>query len=130
MKLPVLLTAATLSLGTFLPHEAKAGSDKALAAIGGFIGGVIVGSHLERSHHPAPVIVDHCPPPPRVVVVDRHGPPHRHGYWETSRVRVWVPGRTVWVVDECGRSVRRYEPGHYEYRSERVWVESRGRRHW
>ena len=43
-------------------------------------------------------------------------------------VQVWVPG--VWVVERrgYGHSHRRYVDGHYEYRTQRVWV-SADRRH-
>jgi hypothetical protein len=130
MKPTLLLALTTLTTAAVLPNTAAADrGDKVLAAVGGFIGGVIVGTHLDRDshhhYHDAPVMVESCPPPR----FDRH-PPRRHGYWEETTVRVWVPGRTVWTVDHCGRSVRRYEPGHYEYRRERVWVETRGRGRW
>lgn len=72
--------------------------------------------------------------------------PYRHarwipGHYRTVRERVWVPGcvQRVWVEprygwrrDSCGRFFRgclsegRYErveqPGRYEYRDTRIWV--------
>lgn len=100
------------------PQTARA-DDKTLAAIGGFIGGVIIGSTINHSH-PAP---EYCEPSyaggARVII--RHGPPHR-GYWKEITVRTWAPG--CWVVhyDDCGRRIRHYERGHYAYRTKRVWV--------
>jgi hypothetical protein len=133
MKTTSLLALVALSTAALLPATAQARSgDKALAAVGGFIGGVIVGAHLDRGdrYHHQPVVVEHCPPPASVVVIDRHPRHHRHGYWQESTVRVWVPARQYVTVDRWGRRVHQYEPGHYEYRTERVWVEHRGRGRW
>lgn len=134
MKLPTVLALSALALTTLAPRPAAADGDEALAAIGGFIGGVIVGSHLDRDHDRSewhsrydrhhrrgPVVIERCAPPPRWVGRDR-GSRHE-GYWSERTVRVWVPGRWVWSIDDCGRRVRYREPGHYEYRRERVWVE-------
>jgi hypothetical protein len=64
-----------------------------------------------------PVITRPAPP---VVVVERPAPPR--GYWKTVTVKEWVPGR--WVVTRTvrGREIRTFEPGHYAYRDDRVWV--------
>ena len=149
MKLPPLLAFATLATVAILPRPAAAGSDEALAAVGGFIGGVIVGAHIER--HDRPNWHDRYDRRDRhdrggwhdrrdrrdwhdrrdhhdrrgPIIIDR-GPHHRSGYWTERTVRVWVPERSVWSVDRWGRRVRHCEPGHYEYRRERVWVEDRG----
>jgi hypothetical protein len=107
-----LLSVAALS---FAPKPAHAG-DKELAAIGGFIGGVIVGSVLNKGHTDV-----YCPPAPPVVVV-HHDRRHGHGYWHENRVKVWVPARWVYERDRRGHSVKRYVAGYYDYRTERVWV--------
>lgn len=120
MKTKILTVTATLATLAALasPAHASNRSDKVAAAIGGFIGGVIVGSHLDRHDHgPAPVVV--CPPEPKVVVVSGHS----HGHWETVSTRVWVPARWVVTVDSYGRRVRSRVGGCYETRMERVWVE-------
>lgn len=133
MKLTTWLAFASLSTAALLPAPAQArGGDKALAAVGGFIGGVIVGTHLDRGHryeHRAPVVVEACPPP-AVVYYDAPRSHRRDGFWQESTVRVWVPARTVVTVDRWSRRIHRYEPGHYEYRTDRVWVERRGRGRW
>ena len=107
------LTAVTaLSLG---PKPALA-SDKGLAVLGGFIGGVIVASAISDSHY------DNYPAASTVVVNDRGNDCRPAGYWEVVNVRVWVPG--YWIVERShhGRSYRRYVDGHNEYRTDRVWV--------
>ena len=55
------------------------------------------------------------------------------GGWLWWDMQHWQPPRAAFplqgveVGDACGRRVRIEEPGHYEYRTERVWVEDRGR---
>ncbi len=77
-------------------------------------------------HLPPPPLVVHAPPP---VVV--HAPPPAvvyapaRGYWWEVVVKTWVPERWVHSRDRWGRTVRICEPGHYTYRTERVWVENR-----
>lgn len=124
MKNHILTLTASLAALAALASPVRAGDrgDKVAAAIGGFIGGVIVGSHLDRDHHrPAPVV---CPPPacepPVVVVRDAPCPPA--GYWDNVRTRVWVPARWVVSYDSCGRRIRTQVGGYYEVRTERVWV--------
>ena len=125
MKNHILTVAASLAALAALTSPVRAGDrgDKVAAAIGGFIGGVIVGSHLDRDHRrPGPEV---CPPPV-VVVRDDDCPPA--GYWDHVRTRVWVPARWVMSYDSCGRRVRTQVGGYYEYRTERVWVDA-GRGH-
>ena len=129
MKLIPLL-ALTLATGAAIaPNSAHAGRSEAAAAIGGFIGGVIVGAHLDHHHDHGRRehrrYEHHHHPSPRVVVIERDHRPR--GYWSERTVKVWVPSRWVWTVDDCGRRVRHRERGHYEYRRERVWVD--GHRH-
>lgn len=112
--LSILAASALL----FAPKPAAAG-DKELAAIGGFIGGLIVGSNINKTSHTHVVVEPACPPSTTVVV-------HSGGYWENRPVRVWVAPRWVVVYDDCHRPVRRYIAGHYEIRHERVWVAHRG----
>lgn len=109
----VSLLAATALL--FAPKPAVAG-DKELAAIGGFIGGLIIGSQINNDRHHGRVVVEPACPPPAPVVI------HTGGYWDYRPVRVWVAPRWIVVYDSCNRPVRRYVAGHYETRRERVWV--------
>lgn len=102
------------------PQTAKAGDDEVFAAIGGFIGGVIVASaihdnDLHRAH--AYCEFDGCRD--RYVVRHAHRGPHRE--WVT--VRVWVPGRWIVRYDNYGRRERCYVNGRYEHRREYVVVD-------
>ena len=115
-----LITVTALS---FAPKPAAA-SDKGLAIVGGFIGGLIVASAINDSHHDdyssrnTTVIVDDGCNDRRERCDDR-GP---SGYWNNVCVSVWLPG--CWIVERSyhGRDCRRYVEGHYERRNERVWV--------
>lgn len=108
-----LVTATALSLA---PKPAAAG-DKGLAIVGGLIGGLIVASAINDSHHhdyrgnTAVIVSDPS--------CNDRGPT---GYWKDVSVRVWVPG--CWIVERShhGHGARRYVSGHYEYRHNRVWV--------
>lgn len=106
------ITALALALATLAavatPKTAKA--NDAGKILGGFIGGVIVASALNDHHHETVIVRDN----------DRCDEPR--GYWRDVSVRVWVPGCWVFERDHCGRSYRRYVEGHYEFRSDRVWV--------
>ncbi len=123
------LTALALALVTLFalatPKTAKA--NDAGAAIGGFIGGVIVGSVLADQHRG----------PDAVVVQAGYGydrGPVRYeaprGYWRDVHTRVWVPGFWTMERDHWGRPYRRYVEGHYEMRRERVWVSYNNRGHY
>lgn len=112
MKKPLIIALCTAAALAFVPVT-HAGS-KERAAIGGFVGGLIVG-HALGKHAPAPVI--------RETVVYDHHPRHAPaGYWQENRVKVWVPGHWTVRVDRCGTRVRHYVAGRYEWRTERVWV--------
>jgi hypothetical protein len=107
-----LLAASALSLA---PKPAVA-SDKGLAIVGGFLGGLIVASAINDSYH------DSCAPARTTVVVDDRCDDRPSGYWREASVRVWVPG--CWIVerDYRGCDRRRYSEGHYESRNNRTWV--------
>jgi hypothetical protein len=116
-----LVTAAAL---TFAPKPAVAG-DKEWAAVGGFIGGVIIGNAIKDSHRSS------CPPPRgrTTVIVNDRCDDDRDGYWKTVSVRVWVPGYWVEERGRFGRCHRYYVEGRHEYRTDRVWVSTSRRDH-
>ena len=90
--------------------------DEALAAIGGFVAGMITGAVID--HHSDRVHVS-------VNAGFGHSRDYRHarnGHWEIKRVQVWVPGRWIVKVDRCGDRIRIWEKGHYSWRRDRVWV--------
>lgn len=107
-----LLAATAVSL---VPTPARA-DDRGLAVVGGFLGGLLVASAINDSHHGnyAPAYVAPCAPS-----YDYRG---NDGCWENVSVQVLVPG--CWVVERgyYGEVVRRYIAPHYEYRTNRVWV--------
>ena len=61
---------------------------------------------------PPPVII--APPP--VVVTPR-------GYWREREERVWLEGCWVEAVDAYGRRCKQWQPGRWEIRRTREWVE-------
>lgn len=114
-----LATLSLLAAGAlaFTPQSAVAG-DKTVAAIGGFIGGLIVGSQVNsHSSHTTVIYDDHCPPPGPVVIVS-NGP----GYWIERPVQVWVAPTWIITYDPWNRPIRRYVAGHHTTRMEKVWV--------
>jgi len=121
-KLLIASIVAALSGVGVAPQTAAARDGEVLAALGGFIGGVIVGSHIDDGHLHTSVSYRHVDRyrGTRVVVETGRGP-HR-GYWKVVSVRTWVPGHWVVRRDEYGRRIRYFERGHYEHRRERVWV--------
>jgi hypothetical protein len=108
----IALSLIAATAFAFAPKTALAG-DKELAVVGGLIGGLIIGS----------AIADHDDDT-RVVVAAGHRYDRHHrddGYWKRVEVRVWVPG--YWVTERHrGRTHRHYVDGHYEIRTDRVWV--------
>ena len=120
-KITALALIAVTAL-TLAPKPAKAG-DKEWAVVGGLIGGLIIGSAINDSRH-------HDYPARNTTVIvngrrdDDCDDRNNAGYWKVVSVRVWVPG--CWVLERSryghGRTERRYIGGHYEYRTDRVWV--------
>jgi hypothetical protein len=106
------ITALTLAAATalaFTPKPAVA-NDKGLAIAGGIVGGLIIAAalsdHYDADLHRTVVVDDRCD----------------DGYWKTVEVRTWVPG--YWLIERGhhGRNYRTYVEGHYECRTDRVWV--------
>ncbi|MCF7686722.1 MAG: hypothetical protein K9N01_00340 [Cephaloticoccus sp.] len=107
-----LLAAALLTL---TPRPAVA-SDRGLAVLGGFIGGVLIANAINNQpHYDTVVMGSSCPPP--VIVVENN-----QGYWQESPIQIWIgPAWTV-VYDNYHRPIRRFTPGHYVTRVNRVWI--------
>jgi hypothetical protein len=112
-KLTALALVAVTAF-SLVPKPAQAG-DKERALVGGLIGGLIIGAAINESRHSAE-------PRTTVIVHDRDDRcDDRAGYWKNVEVRVWVPG--YWIVERRhGCEYRRYVSGHYECRTDRVWV--------
>jgi hypothetical protein len=114
------------------PQSANAGDDEVLAAVGGFIGGVIVASAANQHYSDQDAYYAHDGYNNRYPVNHRYdrrdyrrdyGRDHRQ--WVT--VRVWVPGRWIIRYDNYGRRERCYVRGHYEHRREYGRHDGRGR---
>lgn len=115
----ILITVLALGLNTGSAHA----DDEAVAAIGGFVLGMITGA-----------VIDHHNDDVHVSVGARYGHDHscrkgcsiRHdrgrGHWEIRKVKVWVPGYWDVRITRCGDRVRVWKKGHYTYRKDRVWV--------
>ena len=74
------------------------------------------------AYHVAPPAVT-CAPPPTVV----YAPVAPRGYWKEVTVKTWVPERIVIAHNRWGRAERICEPGYFDYRTDRVWVEADSR---
>jgi len=116
-KLTALALSAVTALSFAAPKPAEA-SDKGLAILGGFIGGIIVASAINDSNHDG----YYSERPTAVVVNDRCDDYGASGYWSVVAVNVWVPGCWIESRDYRGCRERRYVSGHYECRNNRVWV--------
>ncbi len=118
-KLAALSLLAVGAL-TFAPKSAYAGrgGDEAIAAIGGFLGGLIVGTAInDRPYDRTVVVTNHS----RYDRYDRRDDCDDGGYWKVVTVKTWVPG--YWTTEyRHGRRIRCYVEGHWGYRTERVWV--------
>ncbi|MBL9216580.1 MAG: hypothetical protein JNG83_13970 [Opitutaceae bacterium] len=119
MKTKIIALALVAATAVSLTPKPALAGDKEWAAVGGFVGGLIVGSVLSDGRH------DGYGDRHTTVVVNHSRP---SGYWKEVSVRVWVPGYHVEERGRHGRIYRRYIPGHYECRTDRVWV-SYGRDH-
>lgn len=118
------------------PQTAQARGDEALAAIGGFIGGVLVASAANQHYSDQDAYYGYDDYNNRYPVDYRYdGRDYRRDYgrdygrnhrqWVT--VRVWVPGRWIIRYDGYGRRERCYVRGHYEHRREYGRHDGRGR---
>jgi hypothetical protein len=134
MKKNIILLLIT-GLLAGMPVKSAQADDEAVAAIGGFIAGVITGSVIDhdrggRSTH---VYVDgyrrgHYDKGDRGYSVRDYSYGKKRGHWETRRVRVWVPGYWRTTRNECGDRIKVWERGHYVWKHEKVWVSYRDRR--
>ncbi len=64
-------------------------------------------------YYPAPVV--YAAPPPVVIV--------RSGYWQEREERYWVEGNWVETLDGYGRRCKMWQPGRWDVRRIREWVE-------
>ena len=129
---------ATVLLG--LVSAPAHADDEAVAAIGGFIAGIITGSvidnhndHYRYGDHRSGVSVSVGHSSGRRPVYEHRDPryrydPHRgysynsRGYYTYQRVKVWVPGYYEYTRSHRGHSVKVWRPGTYRYENRKVWI--------
>ncbi len=134
---------ATVLLG-IVSTPAHAG-DEAVAAIGGFIAGVITGSvindhndhyrHVGYSHsgHHSGVSVSVGHHSRGVPHYNHRDPRYRYdsrlgyvtnsrGYYSYQKVKVWVPGCYHYSHSRHGHRVKVWKSGHYRYETRKVWI--------
>lgn len=145
----IILTVSALAIFTLSARPAHALGDKEAAILGGVLGGAIIGiainEALDDDHGYVEVGYDRGHRSSRSYGHDRHGPAcgcsscrpardrhydrhydrHDRGYWTYRTVKVWVPKRSWYSYDDCGRRIRHYQRGHWTHRKEKVWVQSR-----
>lgn len=140
MNTKTIVLASILLLGLIArPTTARAG-DEALAALGGFIGGVIVGTVINDHDDDRTVIIhgrsdryDRHDRYDRYDSYDRNGRYDRghrpNGQWEYRTIRKWVPGYWVIEHDRYGDRRRVWIEGRHVRTQVRVWVSFGDRRH-
>ncbi|WP_269543149.1 hypothetical protein [Cerasicoccus fimbriatus] len=131
-----ILCALILSVGA-ISAQARGGhqhNDEALAALGGFIGGVILSESL-HDHHRETVHVRYenrkqCDTGWREGHYQNSGwrdKGHNRcrgncGHWKTVKRRVYVPVSYTWTYDSCGAKIRTRTGGYFKTVCERIWI--------
>ncbi len=122
----LLLSGLTAFVLVFNAPKAQAG-DEVIAAIGGLIGGILIGSAIDSHHgHYASDGYRNRNHGTSVVIQTNHG---RRGHWKYIRVKTWVPGHWVRDYDDWGNRHKHWVQGHYTHRKNKVWVGDRHSRH-
>lgn len=136
-KILSMALVATCSLS--LPSNAvQAGDDEAIAAIGGFVVGLIAGSIAEKdthysrhhsysysshpSYHDNRVHYPHYNARSHTAYPRHYSAPEVTGRWETRRVKKWVPGHWEIAYNSCGDRIKVWRNGYHRWETERVWV--------
>ncbi len=148
---PISLIAVLL-LGIGVPRAHA--DDEAVAAIGGFLAGMITGTVISDNHDYGRSRVHVSVGKDRRYGYKYGGRSHRHdygrhygrkgswrgkdsyyggrkarsGHWEIKRVRVWVPGYWELTRNRHGERVKIWRRGHHKWEREKVWVSYRDRR--
>jgi hypothetical protein len=107
------------AMATAAPVAGQAG-DEGWAALGGFLGGTILGE-VFHGHHG-----HHGHQGGHTVVVEEHHYVQPAGHYEYEKREVWHEGYYSYEYDRCGRRIRVWNPGYYTYTTVKVWVEHRG----
>ncbi|WP_309387824.1 hypothetical protein [Cerasicoccus frondis] len=130
------LCALILCVGG-LSAQARGGhdNDEALAALGGFIGGVIFSEAIHDHHDRRETYIHYEKPKPRQSCEPRYAkgrfdqPAHCRdqcgcggGHWQVVERRVYVPVSYTWVYNSCGVKVRTRTGGCFKTVKERIWI--------
>ncbi|MDD4174797.1 MAG: hypothetical protein GX748_03085 [Lentisphaerae bacterium] len=109
------------------------GSGGSFFALGINGGGRGPARHPGRFHHhgrpmPHPHSFGYLPPPvifalPPVMMAPAPVVVAPRGYWREREERVWLEGCWVEAVDAYGRRCKQWQPGRWEIRRTREWVE-------
>ena len=79
----------------------------------GAVAGLVMGALRIPAPTPPPVVV--AEPAPVVVAPS--------GYWQERESRVWVEGCWIETFDAYGRRIKQWQPGRWEVRRTREWVQ-------
>jgi len=150
----IILTVSAIVILTLTPRPVHALGDTEAAILGGVLGGAIIGfainEALDHDYDYVEVGYQHGHRSGRDYGHSRHGPScgchscrpsrsirhhdydrdydrHDRGHWTYRTVKVWIPQRTWFVYDDCGRRTKHYRRGYWTHRQEKVWVQRRGR---
>jgi hypothetical protein len=129
-KYLILITSITISLLCITSNSYAI--NKEWSAVAGFVGGVLFHSAIsDASSHSTRVTYNHHSyEPPRSHVYTsvhyhQHGgyrQPEPRGHWETVSDRRWISGSWYYEYDHCGRTIKHWREGYWDYYNRRVWV--------
>lgn len=137
----IIIATVLLGLASAPAHA----GDEAVAAIGGFIAGVITGSAINDHHdhyshvsyrsvgHRSGSRVTISHPPRGVPYYNHRDPRYRYdsrlgyvtnsrGYYTYKKVKVWVPGYWEYTHSRHGHRIKVWREGHYRYETRKVWI--------
>lgn len=132
LTVSVILAISAIS---FPAPAAQAGDDEAIAAIGGFVVGMIAGSLADDNHYSRHSYerssrydrhdrYDHHYSHRSSYRDDRHDrSSYKSGRWETRRFKKWVPGYWEVSYSSCGDRIKIWREGYYRWETKRVWVD-------
>jgi hypothetical protein len=124
MKKIAWMVGGAMALAMAWPQACLAGGrgNEGWAALGGFVGGLIVGNSRcappPACYYPPPVVYTPVVVE-RPVIIER---PVETGYYRYEERQVWEPGRWVYERDYCGNRIRTWVPGCYRTVQVKTWV--------
>lgn len=107
LTLALIAAASTLHINAYASRD----SDRAWAAVGGFVGGVIT-SHVLSDACSSGGCRDHK-------YCEGRSYPNYNRHSRAQKIKVWVPGYWETYYDDCGRRRKVWQPGYYKWTYER-----------